>query len=218
MRPSPQTPGATPGATEPRTWIRRAMAPFQEWSTRDIVIGAVLAVVVGVIFWAWDALYTSFFGAIPFPAVYAINGMWMLGGLLVPYVVRRPGAAFFGELVAAFVSMAIGNQWGVLVLASGAVQGAGAELGFACFRWKKFTWLPLFVAAALAQVFGIVLDTFVYSYYATYSWANILLAGIIAVASAIVIGGGLTQGLGEALARTGALSGLGHGSGRTKRV
>ena len=214
MQPSAQP----PGSGRPRAWTRRALAPFEEWTTREIVIGAVLAVVVGVIFWAWDALYTSVFQAIPFPAVYAINGMWMIGGLLVPYIVRRPGAAFFGELVAAFVSMAIGNQWGVLVLASGVAQGAGAELGFACFRWKKFTWLPLYVAAALAQVFGIVLDTFVYSYYATYSWANILLAGLIAVVSAIVIGGGLTQGLGEALARTGALSGLGIGPGRAKRV
>ena len=213
MRPSSPANSATP-----RTWTRRALAPFEEWTTREIVIGAVLAVVAGVIFWAWDALYSSVFQAIPFPAVYAINGMWMMGGLLVPYVIRRPGAAFFGELVAAFVSLAIGNQWGVLVLVSGVVQGAGAELGFACFRWKKFTWLPLYLAAALAQVFGIVLDTFVYSYYATYIWANILLAGIIAVVSAVVIGGGLTQGLGGALTRTGALSGLGIGSGRAKRV
>jgi energy-coupling factor transport system permease protein len=214
MQPSPPP----PDSPKSRSGIDRRFAPFEQWTTREIVVGAVLAVVVGVIFWAWDSLYTSFFGAIPFPAVYAINGMWMLGGLLVPYVIRRPGAAFFGELVAAFVSMAIGNQWGVLVLASGVVQGAGAELGFACFRWKKFTWLPLYLAAALAQIFGIVLDTFVYSYYATYSWANILVAGIIAVVSAIVIGGGLTQVLGEALARTGALSGLGIGSGRAKRV
>jgi hypothetical protein len=36
--------------------------------------------------------------------------------------------------------------------------------------------------------------------------------------SAIVVGGGLTQVLGEGLAKTGVLSGLGIGSGRTKRV
>ena len=92
MRPSSPANSATP-----RTWTRRALAPFEEWTTREIVIGAVLAVVAWVIFWAWDALYSSVFQAIPFPAVYAINGMWMLGGLLVPYVIRRPGAAFFGE-------------------------------------------------------------------------------------------------------------------------
>jgi energy-coupling factor transport system substrate-specific component len=189
-----------------------------KWTTREIVVAAVLAVAVGVIFWAWDSLYTSVFQLIPFPFVYAINGLWMIGGLLIPYIIRRPGAAFFGELVAAFISMLIGNQWGAWVIASGVVQGAGAEIGFACFRYKKFNWLSLYVAAALAQAFSIVLDTFVYSYYNQYSWAKIGLAAIIAIVSAVVLGGALAQGLGEGLARTGVLSGLGVGSGGTKRV
>ncbi len=225
MRRSSPTPGPTDPSARRRRIItsapaalRRAVHIFDGWSTREIVVAAVLSVVVGVIFWAWNTLYSSVLYLIPFPAVYAINGMWMLGGLLVPFVVRRPGAAFFGEVVAAFVSMLMGNQWGAWTIVSGIVQGAGAELGFACFRWRRFTWLSLYLAAALAQVFGIVLDTFVYSYYAAYSWTNIGLAAVIAVVSAIVIGGGLTQLLGEGLEATGALLGLGGRSGRAKRV
>ena len=102
---------------------------FKDWTTREIVVAAVLAVAVGVIFWAWGLLWSSAFQAVPFPFSYALVGVWMVGGLLVPYVIRRPGAALLGELVAAFVSMAMGNQWGILTMASGLVQGVGSRDG-----------------------------------------------------------------------------------------
>ncbi len=191
---------------------------FADWSTRDIVVASVLAVVVGVIFWGWDLAYTSFFGLIPFPFSYGINGVWMVGGLLVPFVVQRPGAALLGELVAAFVSMALGQQWGVLVMVSGLVQGVGAELVFAGFRWKKFSGVHLYLAALGAQFLGFILDTFVYTYYQQYSWRLVGLGMVVALVSALALGALLSQLLGEALARTGVLSGLAISRGRVKRV
>jgi energy-coupling factor transport system permease protein len=190
---------------------------FKDWTTREIVVAAVLAVAVGVVFGAWGLLWSSAFQVVPFPFTYALVGVWMVGGLLVPYVVRRPGAALLGELVAAFVSMAMGNQWGVLTMASGLVQGAGAEAVFAAFRWKRFTGVALYAAAALAGAFSILLDTFVYSYYATYTWSSIGVAAILCVVSSVVLGGGLSHLLGALLAKTGVLSGLGGGGG-TRRV
>lgn len=191
---------------------------FKEWTTRELVVGAVLAVAVGVIFWAWGLLYSSVFTLIPFPFSYVTVGLWMVGGLLVPYVIRKPGAALLGELVAAFVSMALGNQWGILTMASGLVQGVGAELVFAGFRWKRFDRAVLYGAAALAGAFSILLDTFVYSYYRTYSWGNIGLAAVLIVISSVLLGGVLSQLLGEALARTGVLSGLSISQGKVKRI
>ena len=191
---------------------------FAKWSTRDIVVATVLAVVVGVIFWGWDLAYSSFFALIPFPFSYAINGMWMVGGLLVPFIVRRPGAALLGELVAAFVSMALGQQWGILVMASGLAQGLGAELVFAGFRWKRFDGVSLYLAALGAQFFGFILDTFVYTYYKQYSWGLIGLGMIIALVSSLILGGLLSQLLGGAMARTGVLSGLAISRERVKRV
>jgi energy-coupling factor transport system substrate-specific component len=191
---------------------------FKEWSTRELVVAAVLAVAVGVIFWGWGLLYSSVFTLIPFPFSYVTVGLWMVGGLLVPYVIRKPGAALLGELVAAFVSMALGNQWGILTMASGLVQGAGAELVFAAFRWKRFDRAAVFGAAALAGVFSILLDTFVYSYYRTYTWGSIGLAALLIVISSVVLGGVLSQLLGEALAKTGVLSGLSISQGKVKRI
>jgi energy-coupling factor transport system permease protein len=198
--------------------VLKALTSFRDWNTRELVVAAVLAVAVGVVFWAWGLLWSTAFQAVPFPLSYALVGVWMTGGLLVPYVVRRPGAALVGELVAAFVSMALGNQWGVLTLASGVVQGVGAEIVFAGFRWKHFTGVPLYGAAALAGAFSILLDTFLYSYYATYSRGSILVAAVLCVVSSVILGGGLSQLLGEALAKTGVLSGLEISRGKVKRI
>ncbi|NLE09934.1 MAG: ECF transporter S component [Actinobacteria bacterium] len=191
---------------------------FKEWTTRELVVAAVLSVAVGVIFWAWGLLWTSVFSLIPFPFHYATVGVWMTGGLLVPYVVRRPGAALVGEIVAAFVSMALGNQWGILTMASGIVQGVGAEIVFGVFRWKRFKGVALYGAAGLAGLFSIILDTFVYSYYAMYSGSSILVAAVLCIVSSVVLGGGLALLLGEALAKTGVLSGLEISRGKVKRV
>jgi energy-coupling factor transport system permease protein len=198
--------------------LARARGLFASWSTRDIVVAAVLAVVVGVIFWGWDLAYSAFFSAIPFPASYAINGIWMIGGLMVPFIVRKPGAALFGELVAAFVSMALGQQWGILVMASGLAQGLGAELVFAGFRWEKFDGVALYMAALGTQFFGFILDTFVYTYYKQFSPGLIGVGMVVALVSSVILGGLLSHLLGEALVRTGVLSGLAISRERAKRV
>lgn len=191
---------------------------FREWTTREMVVAAVLAVAVGVVFWAWGLLWSSVFQVIPFPFSYALVGVWMIGGLLVPYVIRKPGAALMGELVAAFVSMAMGNQWGILTMASGLVQGAGAEIVFGLGRWKRFGGIWLYGAAALAGLFSIILDTFVYSYYRTYTWGSIGVATILIIISSVILGGLLSLLLGQALAKTGVLSGLGISRRNLKRI
>jgi energy-coupling factor transport system permease protein len=206
-----------PGSDESLT-TGRSSRLFAVWTTRELVVAAVLSVAIGVIFWAWGLLFTAVFSLIPFPPQYVTVGLWMMGGLLVPYVIRRPGAAFFGEVVAAFVSMALGNQWGILTMASGLVQGFGAEVVFAAWRWRRFGGLPLYLAAALAGAFSIILDTFVWSYYQTYTWSSILFAAILCVVSSVILGGGLSQLLGQALARTGVLSGLEIAKGRVRRI
>lgn len=188
------------------------------WSTRELVVGAVLAVAVGVLFWVWDLLYAAAFQTVPFPFSYAVNGVWMVGGLLVPYIIRRPGAALFGEFVAAFVSMLLVNQWGAAVLLSGLFQGVGAEVGFAAFRYRRFDLPVLLLAAAGAQVFGYVLDSVYYGYFAAYSLPAVSGGLVIAVASALVLGGVVAWALGRALARTGVLSGFALGSEGRRRI
>ena len=179
------------------------------WTTREIVVGAVLGVAVGVIFWAWGLLWSTAFQAVPFPVSYLLVGLWMMGGLLVPYVVRRPGAALLGELVAAFVSMLLGNQWGVATMLSGLVQGVGAELVFGAFRWRRYSLPVMLGAGALAGVLSILLDSFVSGYWQAYTGKAILVGVVMVAASGALLGGLASLLLGDALARTGVLAGLG---------
>ncbi len=136
----------------------------------------------------------------------------------MPYVIRRPGAALFGEFVAAFVSMLLVNQWGAAVLLSGLFQGAGAELGFAAFRYRRFDLPVLLLAAVGAQVLGYGLDSVFYGYFAAYSLAAVSGGLVIAVASAVLLGGVVAWVLGRALARTGVLSGFAVSRERRRRI
>jgi energy-coupling factor transport system substrate-specific component len=181
---------------------------FDDWSTLDLVVAAVLAVAVGVVFWAWDLLWATAFQAVPFPVSYALVGVWMIGGLLVPYVIRRPGAALLGEMVAAFVSMVLINQWGAAVLLSGLVQGLGAELVFGARRWKDYRLPTVLLAGAVAGACSALLDSVVYSYWSQYTGVTIVAGVVFAGASGVLLGGAVSKMLGDSLLRTGVLSGL----------
>jgi len=110
------------------------------WRTVDIVVTAAIAVAFGVVFWAWNALWaaaTPAFLAVP-PAQNILYGTWLAAGVVAGLVVQKPGAALFAELVAASVSLILGSQWGLDAALSGLFQGAGAELGFAVFRYRRW--------------------------------------------------------------------------------
>src|SRR5262245_41679750 len=109
------------------------------WRTVDIVVTAVIAVAFGVIFWAWNLLWFTGVGAAVswFPPLGAVvTGMWFVPAVLAPMIVRKPGAGFFAELVAAQISFMMGSAWGWTVLLYGVVQGLAGEAGFAAFRYR----------------------------------------------------------------------------------
>lgn len=185
------------------------------WRTVDIVVAAVVAVAFGVVFVAWNALWAAtepLFAAFP-PAQAILYGVWLLPGVLVGLIVRRPGAAFFGGLVAAAVSAIIGSQWGADALVSGAVQGGGAELGFAIGLYRWWTLPAAILAGALAGVGAAVHDVVVY-YAATGPefW--------LAYTAATVLSGAAAAGIGAwALLRALVASGVLHefAAGRDRR-
>ena len=108
-------------------------AASRRWRTIDIVTVAVLAVVSGVVFWAWNLVWTATgpaFAAFP-PAQALLYGVWLVPGVLGMLVVRRPGAALATAFLAAAVSWLLGAWWGLSVLWYGVLQGLAPELVFA---------------------------------------------------------------------------------------
>ena len=132
----------------------QGLGPTTRWRTIDIVVAAILGVAFGVVFWAWNGVWGAtapFFEAVK-PAQYAISGVWLLPAVIAPLVIRKPGAALFAELVAAIVSALLGSVWGLDVLLSGFVQGAGAELVFAFGLYRAWGLTPALLAGAGAAI------------------------------------------------------------------
>jgi len=176
------------------------------WRTVDIVVTAAIAVAFGVVFWAWNALWaatTPAFVAVP-PAQNILYGTWLAAGVIAGLVVQKPGAALFAELVAASVSLILGSQWGLDAALSGLFQGAGAELGFAIFRYRRFDLIAAALAAALAAVGAWIHDTPLY--YAELPLVDQLVIGAFMLVSAVIIAGIGSAWLVRALVQTGVLA------------
>lgn len=176
------------------------------WRVVDIVVGAVIAVAFGVVFVAWNAIYAAtdpIFAALK-PAQAILYGMWLVPGVLVGLVVRRPGAAFFGGFVSAGVSVLLGSPWGVDVLVSGAIQGGGAELAFALGMYRSWTLPFAMLAGALAGVGAAIHD--IALYYPDLGVGYWLIFGVATIISGIVIAGIGSWYLLRALVSTGVLS------------
>lgn len=182
------------------------MRAGEGWRVVDIVVAAVLAVAFGVVFQVWNFLWTAAgpaFTAMP-PLQGFMYGVWLLPAVLVPLVIRRPGAALVAELVAATVSALIGAQWGLLTVAYGLVQGGAAELVFALGLYRSWNLVTAVLAGAAAGAAAAILDLiFFYPEWAI-EW-KLLFAALVIPSAAIIAGLGSWL-LVRALAATGALS------------
>lgn len=187
-----------------------AVARRLNWRVVDIVVAAVLGVAIGLVFWVWNTIGYAWFSAADAltPGLGGIAvGIWLLGGVVGGLVIRKPGAALVVEVVAAVVSMLIGNIWGVSTVLEGIAQGLGAELIFAIFLYRRFS-LPVAALAGVAAAVGAWLFELFYG-----SSPNILKSvefnaiylGTLVVSGAI-LAGILGWLLVRALAATGALS------------
>ena len=174
------------------------------WRTVDIVVTAVLGVAFGVAFAGWNALTLALFSGPVNPPAYLVSGVWLAAGVLAGLIIRKPGAAVFGEVVAAAVSAILGSVWGLDAILSGAIQGAGAELVFALFLYRAFSLPVAMLAGAGAAVGEWLHDMPIY-------YPDLPLGVQLAIGAFMLVSGVLIAGLGSwllvrALARTGVLA------------
>ena len=189
--------------------------PSETWRTRDIVVTAVIGVVFGVVFWAWNSLYAGL-GFLTPPLSDLLYGMWLVPAVLAPLVVRKPGAALFAEMAAAGVSALLGSQWGPDTLLSGFVQGAAAELIFAFAMYRRWS-LPILAIAAVASAAASWAHDWVI-YYADASIELQAVRFVVMAASAIAFAAFGSRARERSLDRAGVLEGFGRGPARTGGV
>lgn len=91
-------------------------------------------------------------------------GMWTMAAPVAGMLVRRPGSALFGELLAALAEMLYGSYFGPGVLISGVFQGFGTELGFIAGRYRRYDTWTLFLGAIGTTLLSFVYEFFKFGY------------------------------------------------------
>jgi energy-coupling factor transport system permease protein len=180
------------------------------WRTIDIVIASIIAVAFGVIFWAWNLLWSATQGAFSFfpPAQTLLYGVWLMPAVLSGLIIRKPGASLYTETLAALISALLGNQWGATVIPQGLVQGLGAELAFAALRYRSFNLPAALLAGAFTGLSAAVFDFFVWN--GAYAlWSYRIPYALLTVASSTIIAGAGSWALVRALVPTGVLDRFG---------
>jgi energy-coupling factor transport system substrate-specific component len=189
------------------------------WRVVDIVVASVIAVASGAVFFAWNIAHDAVTAPLKalLPGLQALDGgVWLFAGVLVALVVRKPGAALFGEFVAAVVSALLGGQYGATVLLSGLVQGLGAELVFLAFLYLNWRLSAAILAGIGAGVAKAVVELVIW-----YPGADTLFMTVYTISSIVsgaVIAGFLSWLAVRGLARTGALDRFASGRETTARV
>ncbi|HIU01699.1 MAG TPA: ECF transporter S component [Candidatus Onthocola gallistercoris] len=179
------------------------------WELKDIIMMAILGVVFSAVYLAvFDGgvllstlLAPAGLGNFSFEIIY---GVWFMAATLAAYIIRKPGVALLTEVLASAIELLMGNSGGLTVVLTGVIQGAGAELVFALFRYKKWDLVSMSLAGMMSAVFIFVYELFYLNYIAL---APALLIAQLAVRfiSAIVFSGVICKLAGDGLAKTGVV-------------
>jgi energy-coupling factor transport system substrate-specific component len=177
------------------------------WTLREILIAAVLGAVFAVLYLAWVQVWLVAQAAFGVLAMDAMMGFWFIVSIIAAAIIRKPGAALLCETLAAGVEVLLGSPAGLMLLVSGAIQGAGAELVFAATRWRTYS-LPVLMLAGVGSAIFSFAYTWVLFGYGALSPTLLVVMFVVRCLSGALLGGLLGQVATEALYRTGVLSGL----------
>lgn len=183
----------------------QAQVARSKWQTRDFLVAAALAVPLGLV-WSlgWGHVWTASRSLLP-ELGFFVEGFYFTGALLVGYVLRRPGAAFLGEMIAALVELPL-TPFGPVVLLLGFVQGIGAEVVFAATRYRNFSLAVMLAAGAVSALIGWwAYDYWAYGY-AQLAVGTMLIRFAVKLLGGAILGGLVSKLLGDTLARTGVLN------------
>lgn len=187
------------------------------WRTQDLVLIAVLAVVFGFLYMQWVPVWLAARAVGAQVGQEALFGFWLAGGVLAAYVIRRPGAALVGEFLAALAEVLFGAAAGTPLLITGLMQGLGAELVFGATRYRDYSLRTMLLAGAVCALIALPWNWARLGYFQLTPGFMIVLV-VVRLLSGALLGGLFPKLLGDALARTGVLSGFALGRSRQEVV
>lgn len=179
---------------------------LKSWKLKEVVLMSVFAVVFAVVYLLFVHVGNIWSGVIGPIAYEWIFGIWFIVSIISAYIIRKPGAAFFSETMAATIEVMIGNAVGPRLILSGLVQGLGAEAAFAATGYKRYDWWVLVLAGVGAAVFSFAYGFLVSGYAVLSPTLLAVMFGLRVMSGAIIAGLG-GKYLSDGLLATGALRG-----------
>jgi len=182
-----------------------------KYTTRDIVIIAVIAAIAGVINTGMGNVWYLANSSLGPLGGAVLQGAFMWAYILVMWLVRKPGAALFLGLIETAVEVLLGNASGIGTLGWGLTQGLGVEIVMAISNYENYSIWAAMAAGAAASQLGTVWTAILFGW--DPATANsVWLAVPINLISGAVFSGLIGYYLAKALARTGLIrSAAGHG-------
>lgn len=183
------------------------MTRSNRWTLRETLVVAVIGAVFAVLYLGWVQIWLivqAIFGSLTMDV---FMGFWFIASIVAAAIVRKPGVAFAAEFLAAAVQILLGSPAGLLLLLTGAVQGAGAELVFAITRWRVYS-LPVLMAAGVGAAVFSFAYTWVRFDYGALDPTILVAMFVLRCLSGALLGGLLGYLIVNALYRTGALTGF----------
>jgi len=183
------------------------MNETRAWTLRETLIVAVLGAVFAVLYIGWVQVWLVAQAAFGSVTMDVVMGFWFIVSIVAAAIVRKPGVAIVSEVLAAGVEILLGSPAGLILLLSGAIQGAGAELVFAASRWRNFS-LPVLMAAGIGSAIFSFAYTWIRFDYGALQPGLLVGMFVLRCLSGAFLGGLLGHYIAEALYKTGALAGL----------
>ncbi len=172
------------------------------YSTRDIVIIAVIAALAGVIntgtgnvWFAANASLGPLGGAL-------LQGAFMWAYILVAWLIRKPGAALILGVIETAVEVLLGNASGVGTIGWGVTQGLAVEVVLAFTAYNKYDLVTAIAAGAASSQFGTLWTAILFGWDPAFA-RDVWLAVPVNLISGAIISGLIGFYLSRAIARTG---------------
>lgn len=183
------------------------MSAHQGWTLKETLIVAVIGAVFAALYLGWVQVWLIAQAAFGAMTMDVVMGFWFIASIVAAAIIRKPGVAFAAEVLAAAVQILLGSPAGLLLLVTGAVQGAGAEVVFAATRWRNYS-LPVLMAAGVGAAIFSFAYTWIRFNYGALQPSILVTMFVLRCLSGAVLGGWLGHVVVEALYKTGALVGL----------
>ncbi|MEI7845142.1 MAG: ECF transporter S component [Chloroflexota bacterium] len=180
------------------------------YTTRDIVIIAVIAAIAGIVNTGVAQIWNLANSSLGPLGGALLQGSFMWAYVLIMWLVRKPGAAIFLGLIESAVEILLGNPAGIGTIGWGITQGIGIEVVMAISNYRSYGLLAAILAGAAASQFGTTWTAFLYGWDPAYA-SDVWMAVPVNLISGVVFSGILGFYLFKALARTGLVRSAGKG-------